>query len=38
MEDEVVQIKMQPLTAEAFRPYSHMLKNKQPLFPEVEPG
>jgi hypothetical protein len=26
---------MQPLTPEAFRPYGHMLKNKQPLFPEV---
>lgn len=38
MEDEVVRIKVQPLTAEAFQPYGHMLENKQPLFPEVEPG
>ena len=38
MEDEVVRIKIQPLSAEAFRPYGHMLETKQPLFPEVEPG
>jgi hypothetical protein len=36
MEDEVVRIKVQPLTAEAFRPYGYMLETKQPLFPEVE--
>jgi ureidoglycolate hydrolase len=36
MEDEVVRIKVQPLNAEAFRPYGHMLETKQPLFPEVE--
>ena len=38
MEDEVVRVKVQPLTAEAFRRYGHLLENKQPLFPEVEPG
>lgn len=38
MEDEVLRVKVQPLTAEAFRPYGQMLENKQPLFPEVEPG
>jgi len=38
MDDQVIKIKVQPLTAEAFRPYGHMLENKQPLFPEVEPG
>jgi ureidoglycolate hydrolase len=38
MQDEVVHIKVQPLTSEAFRPYGHMLENKQPLFPEVEQG
>src|SRR5437763_7594918 len=38
MEDELVRIKVQRLTAEAFRPYGYMLEGKQPLFPEVEPG
>jgi len=38
MEEEIVRIKMQPLTPEAFRPYGHMLESKQPLFPEVESG
>src|SRR5256885_14063866 len=38
MEDELVRIKVQPLTAEAFRPYGYMLEGKQPLFPEVEAG
>ncbi len=38
MEQEVVRLKVQPLTAEAFRPYGHMLESKHPLFPEVEPG
>jgi ureidoglycolate hydrolase len=38
MEDQIVKIKVQPLTPEAFRPYGHMLENKQPLFPDVEAG
>jgi ureidoglycolate hydrolase len=38
MEDEVIRLKLQPLTAEAFRPYGCVLENKQPLFPEVEEG
>jgi ureidoglycolate hydrolase len=38
MEQEVVRLKVQPLTAEAFRPYGHLLESKQPLFPEVESG
>jgi ureidoglycolate hydrolase len=38
MEDEVVRIKVQPLAADAFRPYGHMIGNKEPVFPEVEPG
>jgi ureidoglycolate hydrolase len=35
MDDQVIKIKLQPLTPEAFHPYGHMLENKQPLFPEV---
>jgi ureidoglycolate hydrolase len=38
MEEQVIRIKVQPLNPEAFRPYGHMLENRQPLFPEVEPG
>jgi ureidoglycolate hydrolase len=38
MEDEIVRIKVQPLTAEAFRPYGQMLENKEPVFPQVESG
>jgi len=35
---ETIKVKVQPLTAEAFRPYGQMLETKQPIFPEVEPG
>ena len=39
MEDQqTLKIKLQPLTAEAFRPYGQMLENKRPILPEVEPG
>jgi len=38
MADESIRLKVQPLTAEGFRPYGQMLENKQPIFPEVEPG
>lgn len=38
MEDQTIKLKIQPLTAEAFRPYGQMLENKQPVLPEVEPG
>ncbi len=36
--EEAIKVKLQPLSAEAFRPYGQMLESKQPLFPEVEPG
>jgi ureidoglycolate hydrolase len=35
MDEQIIKIKIQPLTPEAFLPYGHMLENKQPLFPEV---
>jgi ureidoglycolate hydrolase len=35
MDEQVIKIKLKPLTPEAFRPYGQMLENKQPLFPEV---
>jgi hypothetical protein len=38
MADQPIRLKVQPLTAESFRPYGQMLENKQPIFPEVEPG
>lgn len=36
--EEIIKVKVKPLTAEAFRPYGRMLENKEPVFPEVEPG
>lgn len=33
-----VKINVQPLTAHGFEPYGNMLENRQPIFPEVEPG
>lgn len=38
MAAEVVKVKVQPLNEEAFKPYGTVLKQKQPIFPEVEPG
>jgi ureidoglycolate hydrolase len=38
MEDATVRLKLQPLTAGAFRPYGQLLETKQPIFPEVESG
>src|SRR5215467_11057900 len=35
---ETIKVKVQPLTAEAMRPYGQMLESKQPIFPQVEPG
>ena len=35
---EVLKVRLQPLTAEAFSSYGQILESKQPLFPEVEPG
>jgi ureidoglycolate hydrolase len=33
-----IKIKVQPLTADALRPYGQTLENREPIFPEVEPG
>ena len=33
-----IKVKVQPLTANAFEPYGRMLENREPIFPEVEPG
>jgi ureidoglycolate hydrolase len=38
MEDATIRLKLQPLTASAFRAYGQMLETKQPIFPEVETG
>jgi len=38
MAPELVNIKVEPLTEEAIKPYGHMLQPKNPIFPEVEPG
>ena len=35
---ETIKVKLQPFSAEAFKPYGQMLESKQPIFPEVEPG
>jgi len=36
--EETIKVKVQPLSAEAFRPYGQMLESKQPIFPETEEG
>lgn len=33
-----IKVKVQPITADAFSPYGQMLENRQPIYPEVEPG
>src|SRR5712692_7462068 len=33
---ETIKVKLQPLTAEAFRPYGHIVDEKHPAYPEVE--
>jgi ureidoglycolate hydrolase len=38
MAPEVLKIKVQQLNEEGFKPYGTVLKQKQPIFPEVEPG
>src|SRR5712692_11402313 len=36
--EETIKIKIQPLTAEAFRPYGQVLEGKHLVYPEVEDG
>lgn len=36
--EEAIKVKVEPLTADAFRPFGQMLESRQPVFPEVEPG
>lgn len=36
--EETIRLRLKPLTAEEFRLYGQMLENKEPVFPEVEPG
>jgi ureidoglycolate hydrolase len=36
--EQVVSVKVQPLNAEAFRPYGSVLGLKKPGFPDVEDG
>src|SRR5436309_8509560 len=36
--EETTKIKLQPLNAEAFRPYGQVLQSKQLIYPEVEAG
>jgi len=36
--EETIKVKVEPLTAEAFRPFGRMLENKEPVFPEVTPA
>jgi len=36
--EETTKIKLQPLNAEAFRPYGQVLQSKQLIYPEVEEG
>jgi len=36
--EETIKVKVEPITAEAFRPFGRMLEDKEPVFPEVDPG
>jgi ureidoglycolate hydrolase len=36
--EQIVSVKLQPLQAEAFRPYGSVLELKNPVFPDVEDG
>ncbi len=36
--EEAVQIQVRPITAEAFRPYGHVLERGQLIYPEAEEG
>ncbi len=36
--EETIKVKLQPLTAEAFRPYGQVLQQKQLVYPETEDG
>jgi ureidoglycolate hydrolase len=36
--EETIKVKVEPITAEAFRPFGRMLEDKEPVYPEVEPG
>ncbi len=36
--EETIKVKLQPLTAEAFRPYGQVLQQKQLVYPETEEG
>jgi ureidoglycolate hydrolase len=36
--EDVIKVKLRPLTPETFRPYGSVLEGKQPVFPEVEAG
>ena len=38
MGPEVVKVKVEPLTEEGIKPFGHMLQQKEPIFPEVDPG
>jgi ureidoglycolate hydrolase len=38
MAPEIVKIKVQTLNEDAFKPYGSVLKQKRPIFPEVDPG
>src|SRR5215475_13731528 len=35
---ETITVKLQPLTAEAFRPYGHIVDSHHPAYPDVEEG
>ena len=38
MDEHTIKLKVQPLTALAFKPYGTMLESKLPILPEVDPG
>src|SRR5258708_37936797 len=36
--EETIKVKVEPITAEAFRPFGRMVEDKEPVFHEVAPG
>jgi ureidoglycolate hydrolase len=36
--EETIKVKVEPITAEAFRPFGRMLEDKEPVYPEVDAG
>jgi ureidoglycolate hydrolase len=36
--EETIKVKVEPITADAFRPFGRLLENREPVYPEVDAG